>query len=299
MGEHFTEDLFDMMIDSLLDSLKVLAIVLVIYIILSFVESKLSRFLEKNEKMSPLLGSALGIIPQCGFSVVAADLYLKRHITMGTLIGIFIATSDEALPMMFSNPKKIIYIIPLILIKFILGFVVGFLVDVIYRKSKENVTSHHDECHHEEEIHIGCCGHEIDNLEESKVHKHLIHPIVHSLKIFGFVLIVNLVFGLLILLVGEDNLVAFLNSSKYVAPLFSVIIGIIPNCASSVVITDLYLVDGLSFGAALGGLIMNAGLGMVILFKNKANFKNNMIIFAILFGVSLVAAYATCFIIGF
>ena len=129
--------MLDVFIDALLDSLKVLAVAFVIYFLLSFIETNVSKVLEKNKKVSPLIGSALGLIPQCGMSVVSSDLYLKHHITMGTLVAVFIACSDEALPIMLSNPNKIIMVLPLILIKFVLGFVTGFIVDLFATKKDD------------------------------------------------------------------------------------------------------------------------------------------------------------------
>ncbi len=288
--------MLDVFIDSLLDSLKVLGIVFVFYIVFSFFESKLAEKLQKNKKLSPFLGSLFGIIPQCGFSVVASDLYIKQHITMGTLIAVFIACSDEALPILLSNPDKILSAIPLIIIKFILGFVVGYIVDIIMVHNKEKVKEHHTHCHHHEEIHVGCCHHEIDNENENKIHQHLIHPLIHSLKIFLYVFIITFLFGILIYLIGEETINQFLINSRYIAPVFTIIIGLIPNCASSVIITNLYLLGGISFGACLSGLIVNAGLGMFFLLKNKENRKNSLIILAILIGVGLLAGYVCEFV---
>lgn len=291
--------MLDVLIDALIDSVKVLVVVFIFYIILSFLEDRLSKALEHNKKLSPLLGAMFGLIPQCGFSVVASDLYIKEHITMGTLIAIFISCSDEALPIILSSHDKAWHIIPLILIKFIYGFIVGFLVDVIYRKSKLNKEKHLKDCHHEDEIHIGCCGHEIDNRAENKWHKHLVHPLIHSLKIFCYVLVVNLLFGLIIYYIGEDSFAAFLRSNRFLTPLYAAIIGLIPNCASSVVVTELYLMNQISFGATLAGLITNAGLGLVVLLKHKEMLKKTFVIIAILFLAAILMGYGVCFIIGF
>lgn len=283
--------MLDVFIDSLLDSLIVLGIIFIFYFLLSFFESKLANSLQKNKKISPLLGSVFGIIPQCGFSVVASDLYLKKHITMGTLIAVFISCSDEALPIILSKPDKYLSLIPLILIKVILGFSVGYIVDLIFSSNKKSVEEHYHHCDHHEEVHIGCCHHEIDNKEESKLHQHLIHPLVHSLKIFVYVFIITFAFGTLIYYIGESNITSFLSKSKYFTPLFTTIIGLIPNCASSVIITNLFILDSISFGACLSGLIVNAGLGMFMLLKNKSNLKNALIILAVLVATALISGY--------
>lgn len=283
--------MLDVFIDSLLDSLKVVIIVLLFNILLSFFEAVLAEKLQKNKKVSPLLGAAFGLIPQCGFSIIASDMYLKQHITMGTLLAVFIACSDEALPILLSNPNKLSAVLPLIVIKFILGFLVGFSVDLLMSKAKHAVDEHHNHCSHVKEIHVGCCHHDIDNEKESKISHHLIHPLFHSLKIFGYIFIINFLFGTIIFLVGEDSIVSLLQKSRWFSPLIATMIGLIPNCASSVIITNLFLLDGISFGACLSGLIVNAGLGMIYLLKSKHNQKNTAIIFAILVSTALIAGY--------
>lgn len=289
------------LLDALIDSFKVFVVIVLIYIILSFVEDKIShsKKFSKQNKLSPLIGASAGLIPQCGLSVVASDMYIKEHITMGTLVATFIATSDEALPIMLSEPKKIKWILPVLLIKLVVGFIVGYLVDLIYRHSNEEVHEHLDHCHHHEEVHVGCCHHHIDDEKENPLHKHLVHPLLHSLKIFAYVLAVNIVFSLIVYYVGDDAIINFISKNKYVAPLFTTLVGMIPNCASSVIITELYITSGLSFGATMAGLIMNAGLGMVILLKNKNVWKKTAIIWGIMIATALVVGYFTCLIIGF
>lgn len=274
----------DVLLDAFLDSLKVLGVAFILYVILSFFESKLSRAIEKSKKMSPLFGSLVGMIPQCGFSVVASDLYIKRRITLGTLFAIFIACSDEAIPILASDIKSAKYIIPLILIKFVAGFILGVIVDLIIRKREEKLEL-------EGKIHIGCCHHEIDNEDEEPLHQHLIHPLTHSLKIFAYVFIINIIFGTIIYFIGEDNIISFLQSNKYLSPVLASIIGLIPNCASSVLVTELYLLGGIPFGACVAGLSVNAGLGLVVLFKNKSHIKKALLIMATMFIYSILIGY--------
>lgn len=291
--------MYDVVIHALLESLKVFLFVVIFHVLLSFFEGKLSNILTKHKKVSPLVGSGLGLIPQCGISVISADLYLKEHITLGTIVAIFIACSDEAIPLILSDPEKAIMVIPILIIKFVIGFCVGFLVDIIYRKSKEKVIKHHHDCHHEPVVHIGCCHHEIEGEKESKLKKHLIHPLVHSVKIFIYIFIITVLFGTLVYYVKEENIIAFVESNKYVAPIYSSIIGLIPNCVSSVVISEMYLHNQLSFGSALAGLITNAGLGILVLLKNKKMIKKTCIIIAILLITALVSGYIINLIFGF
>lgn len=291
--------MIDVINDALLESLKVFLFVIIFHIILSFFEGKLSNFLTKQKKVSPLVGSGLGLIPQCGISVISADLYLKEHITLGTIIAVFISCSDEAIPHILSDPEKAIMVIPLLLIKFVIGFSVGFLIDIVYSKNKENVKKHHHNCHHEPVVYIGCCHHEIEGEKESKLKKHVIHPLIHSVKIFLYIFIITVLFGTIVYYVKEENIISFIESSKYFAPIYSSLIGLVPNCVSSVVISEMYLHDQLSFGSALAGLIANAGLGILVLIKNKKMIKKAIIIILILLTVALFSGYIINLIFGF
>lgn len=293
------EYLNEVVLDALLDSLKAFAIALVFHIILSFIEDKISKKLEHSKKYGPLIGSSVGLIPQCGISVVSADLYIKEHITIGTLLAVFIACSDEALPILFSNPDKIGYAFLLLGMKFIIALGIGYLVDFILKKRRDLVKEHFHHCHHQEEIHVGCCGHEIDNTEENTWHKHLVHPLIHTLKLFIYVFIVTLIFGSIIYFIGEDKVNTFIDSNKYLAPLFSSIIGLVPNCASSVIITELYISSRIGLGALLGGLIVNAGLGIFYLLKKDKNKKKVLMMILFLFLIANLFGYLVSLIMGF
>ncbi len=302
------------------------------YVLVELIEFLTSKKLNGNvlkSRVAPLVGAGVGLLPQCGFGVVASDLYSKRKITMGTLLAIFFATSDEAVPLLIISPEKAIYLLPLLAIKFVFGFNLGFIVDAIVNRKRVPVV--HGDCHaagapcndnenkdepplsqgdnpppsgrsaadaprndsvHEEGHHVGCCGHHIEDEEnEPWAKRYLLHPALHSLKVFAFVLIVNLVLGGLIALIGENELMAFLNSARYVTPVLAVLVGLIPNCAASEVLTLLFISGGLSFGACVAGLCANAGIAMVVLFKQNKNMKENLTIFGVLSGVSLVVGY--------
>ena len=292
------EEVFEILLDALKDSLIVFAIVLLLHIIFSLFENKLSGRLKDNHKINPLLGSLFGLVPECGFSIIGSDLYIKEHITMGTLVAIFLSCSDEAIPLLIaSHNEKSLYALILVGTKFVVGFLIGYLVDLVYRKRKE-IDLHLHNCKHEDEIHTGCCHHKIDDEKESKVDKYLLHPLKHSLKIFVYVLIINLIFGFLIGFIGEDNISNFIESNKYLSPLFSCLIGLIPNCASSVIITELFIMNNISFGACLSGLLVNSGLGLIYLIKNNKK-KTTIPILLICFLSSLIIGYAVCLIFGF
>ena len=214
---------------------------------------------------------------------------------------------------MFANPSSIPYMLLLIAVKIVLGIAIGYLAILMYnlifkkRKVAEYVESkeehsHEDESHkhedheqedkHEEnknhlEIHGGCCSHNV----ESKTFDWL-HPMLHCIKIGLFILAINLVFGFIThIWVGEERLTSFLINSVYLQPLLAVLIGLIPNCASSVVITELFLIGGLSFGAMLAGLCVNAGLGLIMLLKANKKWKENLFVVIMLILPSLIVGY--------
>lgn len=293
------ETVLDIFLDCLKDSAIVFGIVLVVYILLALFEPKFSHKMEHAGRWAPLIGAGIGLIPQCGFSVVGADLYHKKHITLGTVIAIFVATSDEALPVFLGSVgdaqmrSKVLMVLPLLGIKFVAAVAFGYAIDAIYRRSTQEVHHHEEECECEEVVHVGCCHHHIEEEEtkESKVHQYLVHPLIHSLKIFAYVFVVNMVFNIILELVGEEAVMSFLQTSRYAAPVFAVLVGLIPNCASSVMLAELYLMGGLSFGACVGGLCVNAGLGLMMLYRNVKDVKHNLMVTGIMVAIGLIVGY--------
>ena len=279
----------NILLDALKDSVLIFAFVFLFHVILSFIETPVSNFLVKRKKTSPIFGALFGLIPQCGTSVVAADLYIKRFITIGTLIAVFLSCSDEALLILLAAwNEKTLMIFPLIGLKLAAGILFGLLIDLIIRKQHVEDIDHIEE---EKECHT-------HHHENTLIHAHLVHPLIHSLKIFAYVLIINLALGLLIGFVGEENFANFMISNRYLAPLFTSIIGLIPNCASSVLITELYLSNTLSFGALFAGLLVNSGLGLMILIRHK-EIKKTLIVLGICFAIAVSLGYLTCLVIGF
>ena len=283
--------IYDIVFDALRDSLMVFAFVLLVHILLSFVEHGLSNFLVRHKKTGPIFGSIFGLIPQCGTSVMGADLYIKRYISLGTVIAIFLSCSDEAFIAILTSGEgdKMIMVLPLMGLKLVIGIVIGVVIDLIFRKQQLASTSDVIE----EET---CHAHHTHNSYE---HKHLAHPLIHSLEIFAYVLVINLVLGFVIELLGKDTFSAFLQGNRYLSPLFASIIGLIPNCASSLLLSELFIEGNLSFGALLSGLLVNAGLGMVVLLKNRKTAKNIFLIIGICFLSAVIFGYLTCLVIGF
>lgn len=292
------KEFLNVLLDSLIDTAKILPILFIVYFLIEFLEYK-NVFKFENSKLlkgkaSPLMGALFGSVPQCGFSVVSAELYSERKISIGALIAVFIATSDEALPIMLSNYKSIPALLCLIGAKIIFSIAVGYLAMFLYKKifEKKLATPKAEEEHHEHEQHLhACCNHD---LEDTKFDWK--HPFVHCLKITLYIFIINIIFGTILMFVGEDNLIKFLNSSSVFQPLFAIIIGCIPNCVSSVVITELYLMGGLSFGSIVAGLSVNAGIGLIVLLKENKNKKENLFVILTLLISSLIVGYALHFI---
>lgn len=280
----------DIILDSLKDSALVLAFVFLVHVLLSFFDLQIANFLVKRKKTGVVFGSAFGLIPQCGTSVLGADLYIKKYISIGTLTALFLSCSDEAfIELLTAANERTIMILPLIGLKFAIGVGIGLLVDLIdHRRDVVEV----DEVEEEHECHQ-------HHHENTPIHKHLVHPLIHSLEVFAYVLVINLAIGFIIGFVGEDRFVSFLNSSRYLTPLFASLIGLIPNCASSLLITKLFADGTLSFGALLAGLLVNSGLGMMVLLKNKDALKKGLIVIGICFVTAVICGYLTCLIIGF
>lgn len=285
------DNILDILLDATLDSLGVFLFAFIIHFTLSFFEGKTYKIFKKHKQSAPIFAALLGFIPQCGVSVVASDLYIKRRITMGVVVATFFSCSDEALPILLSDFSKAYYIIPLLLIKFIIGFSLGYLVDLFIHR-KESMFKEFDK--DDQDNPIGCCNHHIEEeKEESKIKKHLVHPLLHSLKILLYVFIVNLIFNTLFFFVDKEVISSFIEAHNYLSPIFASLIGLIPNCASSLLISELFLENILPFGALVSGLCVNSGLGIIYLMKNKEVRKDAFIILAILFVSSLLTGYLT------
>lgn len=311
------KEFYDVLLDSLIDTAKLLPVLLIVYFLIEYLEYKNVFKFEKSRllsgKASPIMGALFGTVPQCGFSVISSELYAKQKISAGALVAVFIATSDEAIPIMISDYKAIPSLLMLIAVKLIMAIAIGYMTYFLYNKifasksksasliqseaheehkhgEHENDEHEHDEHDSHEHIHA-CCNHD---LETNKYNWK--HPLIHSLKISLYILVINIIMGIIILLVGEDNLIAFLNSSYYFQPLIALVIGLIPNCASSVILTELYLMGSISFGAIITGLSVNAGIGLIFLLKENKKTKENLFIILMLIIPSLIFGYALHFI---
>lgn len=278
----------EILLEAIVDSLKLFPFLFLIYVVIEVVEN--TTALGKHSgvlrgSFAPVLGALTGIVPQCGFSVMSAKLYDRHLIRTGTILSVFIATSDEALIVLLSGGGKALIVLPLIGIKLALAVAVGYIVNALYKSERVDMslTSEAEEG--------GCCERCEDcaHGKNTFVSRYILSPLYHSLKIFFFILLVNLIFGLIIHFAGEDRIAAFLQSGYTVQPFLTALIGLIPNCASSVILAQTYTLGGISFGSLLAGLCSNAGLGLVVLFRNGENLKKNCLIILILYTVGVIA----------
>ena len=267
------------LLHAFLETLKSIPFLFIAYLLMEFIEHKASEKMEsslrKLNKAGPAIGTALGCIPQCGFSGTASNLYTTGIITEGTLIAVFLATSDEAIPLLISNPEAHGAIWKLLLCKLGIGIVAGFAIDLIYRLMRVKKAPM-DLCEY-----CGC----------DKEKNIWIPTIKHTVKISIFILIVNIILGFAIALLGHDRLNAILLSGSLAQPFVTALIGLIPNCAVSVALTELYIGGSLSFGSAVAGLCSGAGIGLTVLFKSNKNWKENLRIVGILYLISSIFGF--------
>lgn len=300
--EHFWE----ITLHALKDTYPLLLWVFLIYALIELLDGKTN--LQKGNKLSgrlgPVIGSATGLIPQCGFSVMASKLYEKKYITVGTLLAIFFATSDEAFIILLSSGAGAIWVLPLLASKIALGIVIGYGVDGFFKligraqvcekavepqnnKPKTSKDIFLGRYEKEQEVEVVCsCGKIHDG--NSPWVKYLLNPFLHTLKVGAFIFLVNFVLTAIIHGVGESAFTAFMQKGKFVQPFISCAIGLIPNCASSVVITEAFLSGGITFGSCVAGLCANAGMGFVVLLKNTKQWKRNLALIGFCYIVSAV-----------
>lgn len=273
--------MLEVLIDAVLDALKTLPFLFAAYLFMELLEHRRGGNPPALlQKLGPLGGAVLGCVPQCGFSVAAANLYAARFITPGTLLAVFLATSDEAVLILLSRPQALPEVAKLLGVKLLAGAAVGFLADLLLRPSAR--PDPHPLC---EEARCGCGegGHDAAGA-----------ALRHTLRIFLFLLGINLFLGLAFLWAGEEALSRLLLSGSAFQPLLTGLLGFIPNCAASVLLTELYLSGALSFGSTVAGLCTGAGLGLAVLFRVNRPQKEN---FAFL-GALYAGAVATGFLCG-
>lgn len=277
----------DWLADAIIDSFHVLPLLFIVFLIIEFVEffysDKINSFMKKSEKSAPLIGSLAAIIPQCGFSVIASTLYIRRFITKGTLIGIYLATSDEAIPILLAQPNQIHYVLPIIGLKFFIGICAGYLIDLILKENKYIPIPEKSD----KEVDEGCCHHCVSRRRKREL---IYHPLKHTFNIFVFILVITILLNFVLMEYSNHSMLhLLLGKAKILEPVITAIIGLIPNCAISIALTMLLIKGSISFGAVMSGLLSNAGLGILILCRHNENLKDTLKIIGILLGISIVS----------
>lgn len=264
---------------SIEDTLTIIPFLFIAFLFMEYIEHKFNKktknIIERAGKSGPLLGSILGVFPQCGFSVMGTNFYAARIISLGTLVSIYLSTSDEMLPIMLSEGLKLSQIFYILFIKVVIAIIAGFLIDYIYRNKKVTKKVIHELC---EEEHCDCHH---DGIIKSSIK--------HTLNIVLFIFITNLIITGLIETIGEDNMSEILFKNTIFGPFIASLFGLIPNCASSVIITELFLSGAISFGSLIAGLLTGSGIAILVLFKINKNLKENFHILGLVYFVGVIS----------
>lgn len=281
----------DWLCDAILDSFHILPLLFIVFFIIELIEffysEKINSFMKNSEKSAPLIGSLAAIIPQCGFSVIASTLYIRRFITKGTLIGIYLATSDEAIPILLANPTHTHLVVPVVGLKLFIGILAGYLIDFILKDKKyipivEEADSDND-LHADE----GCCHHSVSHRRKREL---IYHPLKHTFNIFIFILLITILLNFILAVYAEHSVLhLLLGKVKVLEPIITAFVGLIPNCAVSIALTMLLIKGSISFGAVMSGLLSNAGLGILVLCRHNENYKDTLKIISILLCISIVS----------
>lgn len=266
--------LLDICLDACIDTIKLIPFLFLAYLAMEYLEHKMGErtqdFVERAGKWGPLVGGLAGVVPQCGFSAAASNLYAGKLITTGTLLAIYLSTSDEMLFLLISAPREKVslkVILGILAIKAAIGIIAGFIVDLFFKRKEEHIHIH-DIC---EQEHCHC---------EEGVWRSALR---HTLKISSFLLVITFLLDLTLFFIGEDTLKNLLMNRPILGPVLAGIVGLIPNCAASVAITELYLVDALNMGAMMSGLLVGAGVGLLVLFRVNHDRKENLKVVGLLY----------------
>lgn len=289
------------------ETLPSVPLLLAIYVAIELAEykfgDKIITAVKNAGAWGPLAGALAGIFPQCGFSVIAAALYTQKLLTIGTLLAVFISTSDEAIPVILSQPGQAGLAARLIATKLAIALIAGYAIDFAFRKRNKNILAHiadysrgtDDAGHHHESAleETACCGHSADAASKKfRASEILLHPLVHTLKIFLFLFAAGAAIEILVMAAGSAAVAAAFGANEIVAPFAAALVGLIPSCAASVAIADLYLKGLITYGAAVAGLCASAGLGTLVLVRENRDKGDVARVIALLVAVSAAAGLA-------
>ena len=270
----------DFLKDALIDSIGLIPFLFIIFVLIEIIEryytKKRHLFVFWIKKVGPLFGSLLASLPQCGFSVIASTVYTRRLLTRGTLVAVYLATSDEAIPVLITYPQKAHIVLPIILIKIIIAIIIGYIVDLLITyTAKEPVIT---ETKEEPE---GCCHHHI--VKDARKRDFWIHPLKHTLNIFIFIFLISVVLAFILSRTGSEEIMAkYCLMNSPLQPFLVSLVGLIPNCAISVMLTMLFVKNTISFGSLIAGLCTSGGLGILVLLKRNGDKKDTAIILGLL-----------------
>ena len=283
--------MIDVIKDTLFDSIKLLPFLFLAYLLMEYLEHKTGNktkdIVKKSGKLGPLWGGIIGIFPQCGFSAAAANLYAGKIITMGTLIAVFLSTSDEMLPILITEAAPASLILKILAIKLVVGIIAGFIIDLVI-----NVIGKAKKVEPEEAV-----GHMCEHDHCDCEHGIFKSALKHTINIFIFITIITFAINTLIHFIGEETIEKAIAGVPVLGILVSSIFGLIPNCAGSVIITELYLSNLISFGSMIGGLLVGSGIGILVLFKSNKNIKENLTITGLLMLVGIIVGLIIDFVI--
>jgi Putative, 10TM heavy-metal exporter len=295
--------MYEVFMDALMDTVKMVPLLLVIFIGIELVEykfgNKIILMIQKAGVAGPAVGALAGSLPQCGISVVTTALYTQRLVTIGTLLAVYLSTSDEAIPIILSQPDKAELILPLLLTKIFIALVAGYALDLFFRKANESTLVHidayargEDDEHHNHAIVIdkeACCGHSTSSsAKKFNLKEIFLHPIIHTAKIFVFIFAISLLINAAVFLMGEEAFGKLFSGHTYFQPFMAALVGLIPNCAASVAITELYLKGAITYGSLIAGLCASAGLGILVLFREEKEKKEIFKVLGLLLGISVL-----------
>ena len=269
----------EIIIDTLLDTLKLLPFLLFAFILIELIEHKLTnkskKIITKNQKYGPIIGALLGVIPQCGFSVMATNLYITKIIPLGTLISIYLSTSDEMLPILISEKTDIKIILKILITKVTFGIIYGIIINLILnKKDKNKIKEDYQIC---EEQHCNC---------KKSI---LSSSIKHTLSTIIYILIITFILNTIFHYIGNSILTNFFIKVKFLSPFITSLIGLIPNCAASVIITELYIKKTINFAALIAGLLSNSGTSLLILLKSNKSLKDSIKIILLLYTLGVIS----------
>jgi hypothetical protein len=274
--------------EALIDSLKILPFLFLTYLVMEYVEHRMEEkskdTIRRSGRLGPLVGALCGAIPQCGFSTAASNLYAGRIITLGTLLAVYLSTSDEMLPIMISQQVGLSRILAIIGIKIVIALLAGFVIDLIWAKHL-HIRAYAQRPHKDEEFHIDqLCENENCKCSDGI----LLSACKHTLHIFLYIFLFSALFNLVIAGIGEEQIAGFILNRPVLGVLLSALIGLIPNCAASVIVTSLYLKGMMSFGAMMSGLLVGAGVGLLVLCRVNESVKENLQIISLLYVCGVV-----------